>query len=155
GVVAAATGSVFGRVMANPWVIGGVAIVFLIFAASMFGAFEMALPASWQARLSQVGGKGFAGALAMGLVAGIMAAPCTGPVLGAVLTYVATTQKLALGGTLLFVYALGMGLPFFVLGTFAVSLPKSGPWMEAVKSVFGIALILLALYFLKDVLPPL
>ena len=153
GVAAAATGSVFGRVMANPWVIGTIAVVFVVFAASMFGAFEIALPASLQTRLTQVGGKGFAGAFAMGLVAGIIAAPCTGPVLGTVLTYVATTQRLALGGTLLFSYALGMGLPFFIVGTFAVALPKSGAWMESVKSGFGILMLGLALYFLKDVVP--
>jgi thiol:disulfide interchange protein DsbD len=153
GLGAAATGSAFGRVMANPWVIGFVAAVFVLFAASMLGAFEIALPASLQARLTQVGGRGLGGALAMGLVAGIIAAPCTGPVLGAVLTYVATTQKLVFGGSLLFVYAIGMGLPFFLVGTFAIALPKSGPWMDGVKSVFGIVMLVAALYFLKDVAP--
>jgi thiol:disulfide interchange protein DsbD len=89
----------------------------------------------------------------MGLVSGIIAAPCTGPVLGAVLTYVAKTQQLLFGGGLLFTYALGMGLPFFIIGTFALALPKSGPWMEGVKSFFGVALLVAALYFLKDPFP--
>ncbi|HJZ84529.1 MAG TPA: cytochrome c biogenesis protein CcdA [Polyangia bacterium] len=155
GVAAAATGRAFGGVMANPWVIGVIAAIFVAFAASMFGAYDIALPTSWQNRLSQVGGKGVAGAFAMGLVAGVIAAPCTGPVLGAVLAYVATTQKLAFGGSLLFTYALGMGLPFFLVGTFAIALPKSGPWMDAVKSVFGILLLNAAAYFLKDVWPAL
>jgi thiol:disulfide interchange protein DsbD len=87
----------------------------------------------------------------MGLVAGLIAAPCTGPVLGAVLTYVSTRQSIALGGSLLFVYALGMGLPFFIIGTFAVSLPKSGAWMDTVKSVFGVTMLVVALYFLGQV----
>jgi thiol:disulfide interchange protein DsbD len=139
--------------MSNPYVIGGVAVVFVVFAASMFGAFEIALPASLQTRLSQVGGKGYLGALAMGLVSGIIAAPCTGPVLGSVLLWVATQQEAALGGSLLFLYSLGMGLPFFLIGTFAVSLPKSGPWMDAVKSFFGVLMLVAALYIAKDAFP--
>ncbi len=155
GLFAALTGTVFGRVMANPWIIGVISAVFVALAASMFGAFELALPAALQNRLSQVGGQGPVGAFLMGLVAGLIAAPCTGPVLAALLTYVATTKNLVLGGSLLFVYSVGLGTPFFLLGTFSVALPKSGPWMDAVKSVFGILLLATALYFLKDVVPPL
>ncbi|RMG21106.1 MAG: cytochrome C biogenesis protein, partial [Deltaproteobacteria bacterium] len=155
GVGAALTGRAFGGVMANPWVITAVAAVFVVFAASMFGAFELRLPAGLQTRLSQVGGEGWAGAFLMGLVSGVVAAPCTGPVLGGVLTYVATTADVVAGGSLLFVFALGMGVLFFLLGTFSVSLPKSGPWMDSVKSLFGVALLVVALYYLKDVAPPL
>lgn len=156
GVIAAITGHAFGSgVSGNPWVIVPISLVFIAFALSMFGAFELNLPPSLQARLSQVGGKGYGGALAMGLVAGLIAAPCTGPVLGSVLAYVGAKQSILLGGTLLFVYAIGMGLPFFVIGTFAIAMPKSGAWMEAVKSVFGIAMLAVALYFLKDVIAPL
>jgi thiol:disulfide interchange protein DsbD len=156
GVIAALTGHAFGAgISGNPWVIVPIALVFIVFAVSMFGAFELNLPPSLQARLSQVGGKGYGGALAMGLVAGLIAAPCTGPVLGSVLAYVGARQSVALGGTLLFVYAIGMGLPFFIIGTFAIAMPKSGGWMEAVKSIFGIAMLVVALYFLKNVLAPL
>jgi len=153
GMAAAATGTVFGRVMGNPWVITAIAALFIVFALSMFGVFEIALPSKWSQWSSHVGGAGVGGAFGMGLVAGVIAAPCTGPILAAVLTYVATTQKLFFGSSLLFVYALGMGLPFFVVGTFAVSLPKSGAWMGTVKSIFGIVMLIAALYFLKDVFP--
>jgi len=158
GLAAASTGAVFGQVMANPWVIGGVATVFALFGASMLGAFEIQLPAGLQARLSQVGGRGYGGAFAMGLVGGIIAAPCTGPALGAVLTYVATTRDLAFGFWLLFVFALGMGVLFIVIGTFSgamAALPRSGAWMEGVKSALGIVMLAAALFFLKDVVPPL
>jgi thiol:disulfide interchange protein DsbD len=158
GLAAASTGAVFGQVMANPWVIGGVATVFALFGASMLGAFEMQLPAALQARLSQVGGRGYGGAFAMGLVGGIIAAPCTGPALGAVLTYVATTRDLAFGFWLLFAFALGMGVLFIVIGTFSgamAALPRSGAWMEGVKSALGILMLAAALFFLKDVVPPL
>lgn len=153
GIGAALTGKAFGNVMSNPWVIGFVALVFITFAVSLLGAFELNLPPSLQTKLAQVGGQGFGGAFAMGLVSGIVAAPCTGPVLGGVLTYVATSQDVVLGGGLLFVFAIGMGLLFWVLGTFAVSLPKSGPWMDTVKYVLAVVMLVAALYFLKDVIP--
>jgi len=153
GVAAAASGKAFGSFMGNPVVMAGFALVLVAFALSMFGLYEISLPSSLQTRLSQVRGIGPGGAFAMGLVAGVIAAPCTGPVLGAVLTWVASTRDLALGFWLLFTYALGMGLLFFVLGTFSVSLPKSGGWMEAVKTVLGVALVVVALGFVRPFLP--
>jgi thiol:disulfide interchange protein DsbD len=89
----------------------------------------------------------------MGLVAGLIAAPCTGPVLAAALAFVATKGSVAYGVGIMFTYALGIGLLFFVLGAFSVSLPKSGPWMDTVKSVFGVALLAMALAYLKDLFP--
>ena len=77
-----------------------IAILFVVMAASMFGAFELALPSGLQQRLSSIGGRGFFGAFAMGLVGGIIAAPCTGPVLASILAYVATTKSVFLGGSL-------------------------------------------------------
>ncbi|HTN51535.1 MAG TPA: cytochrome c biogenesis protein CcdA [Anaeromyxobacter sp.] len=155
GVGAALTGRAFGSVMQNPWVLGGVALVLAAMAASMFGAFELQLPSSWQARLSGVGGAGRAGALGMGLVAGIIAAPCTGPVLAAALAFVAAKGSVAFGLGIMFAYALGMGLLFFLIGAFSISLPKSGPWMDTVKSVFGVALLAAALVFLQGAIPAL
>jgi thiol:disulfide interchange protein DsbD len=153
GLGAAATGTAFGGVLGNRWVVTVVAGLFIVFSLAMFGLFEIAVPTKLLDRISRVGGEGKFGAFAMGTVAGVIAAPCTGPILAAVLTYVATTQKLLFGGSLLFVYAIGIGLPFFVVGTFAVSLPKSGTWMETVKSIFGIVMLIVALYFLKEVFP--
>ena len=153
GVGAALTGQAFGSVMQNGWVMGGVALVLVVMAASMFGAFELSLPASLQQRLSGVGGAGRAGAFGMGLVAGVIAAPCTGPVLAAALTFIAAKGSVGLGLAIMFPYALGMGLLFFLIGAFSVSLPKSGAWMETVKSVFGAALLAMAGIYLKDLVP--
>ena len=155
GVGSALAGRAFGTFMANPWVMAPIAILFAIMAASMFGAFELALPSGLQQRLSSVGGRGFFGAFAMGLVGGIIAAPCTGPVLASILAYVATTKSVVLGGSLLVTYALGMGVLFFAIAAFAVALPKSGAWMEAVKSLFGVVMLVAALYFLRNVVPAL
>lgn len=153
GVGAALTGKAFGSVMQDRWVIGFVSLVLAAMAASMFGAFELRLPASWQTRLSSVGGAGGAGAFAMGLVAGIIAAPCTGPVLAAALAFVAAKGSVAFGLAIMFTYALGLGLLFFVIGTFSISLPKSGPWMDTVKSAFGVALLAAAGVFLAGAFP--
>jgi thioredoxin:protein disulfide reductase len=136
-------------------VMAPIAILFALMSASMFGAFELSLPSELQQKLSRVGGKGVVGAFAMGLVGGVIAAPCTGPVLASILALVATTKSVALGGTLLVTYALGMGILFFAIAAFAVALPKSGAWMDAVKSLFGIVMLVAALYFLRNVLPPL
>jgi thiol:disulfide interchange protein DsbD len=153
GVIVALVGAQFGTILANPYVVIPIVILFAALAASMFGAFELNLPASWQARLNQVGGSGFRGAFAMGMVGGLIAAPCTGPFLLGLLTFVATTRSVAGGGSLLFIYAIGMGVLFWVLAAFAMSLPRSGRWMEWVKSAGGILLLLGGIYFLKPFLP--
>jgi thiol:disulfide interchange protein DsbD len=153
GVGAALTGRAFGTALANPWVVGSVALLLAAMAASMFGAFEIRLPQALQARLGTVGGPGYAGAFAMGLVAGVIAAPCTGPVLAAALAFVAAQGSVPFGAGIMFVYALGIGLPFFLIGAFSVSLPKGGPWMEAVIGLFGVALLAAAALFAKDLVP--
>ena len=155
GFAAASSGKAFGSVLANRWVVAGLAAFFVAMAASMFGAFSLALPQPLARRLTRVGGAGFGGALAMGLVAGLVAAPCTGPVLASLLTFVATSGRPVFGVALLFVYALGVGLPFFLIGAFSLRLPRGGAWMEAVKSVFGIALVAMALLYLKSAWPAL
>jgi len=141
----------FGTQLGQPAVVIPLVALFVALAASMFGAFELNLPSGLQARLNQIGGKGFAGAFAMGLVGGLIAAPCTGPFLAGLLTYVATTGSVVGGGSLLFVYALGMGVLFWVLAAAALSLPKSGAWMESVKSIAGILLLFAALYYLRPI----
>jgi thiol:disulfide interchange protein DsbD len=155
GTVFALLGKAFGTFLANPWVIVPLAVFFVLMGLSMFGAFELGLPSGLQNRLARVGGKGFGGAFLMGLVGGIIAAPCTGPPLAGILAYVATTRDAVYGFALLATYAVGIGLPFWALAGFSMSLPRSGPWMESVKSVFGIALFVAALYYLKNVVPPL
>jgi thioredoxin:protein disulfide reductase len=148
-------GRAFGTFLANPWVIVPLALFFVAMGLSMFGAFEVALPSGLQGRLSRVGGRGFVGAFGMGLVAGIIAAPCTGPPLASLLAYVATTRNGTWGFVLLATYGAGVGLPFWLLAGFSMSLPRPGRWMEWVKSVFGMALFAAALYYLKNVIPAL
>jgi thiol:disulfide interchange protein DsbD len=155
GVGAALSGAIFGKFLSNPYVVGGLAILFLTMAASMFGAFEMALPSSLNNRLATVGGIGFGGAFVLGLVSALVAAPCTGPVLTGILVWIAASHRIFLGTGVMFTFACGLGVPFFLVGTFAVSLPKGGSWMLGVKWIFGVVLAVVALYFLRNVVGPL
>lgn len=155
GLIAGLTGSLFGSALSNPWVTIFIAIVFLGLAASMFGAFEFMLPSGLTNRLAQVGGGGYGGAFLIGLVSGLVAAPCTGPVLTGILLWIGKTRSAGLGSLVLFAFSIGLGVPFWLVGTFAVKLPRAGRWMLWTKSFFGIVLSVLALYFLENVLRPL
>jgi thiol:disulfide interchange protein DsbD len=158
GGAMAAGGVGFGTWLANPWVVGPLVLVLLALAASMFGAFDLQLPSSLETKLSNVGGAGPLGAFLMGLVSGLVSAPCTGPVLLNLLAFIAVSADrpggVLYGGSLLFTYALGMGTLFFAVALGA-SLFRPGPWMDHVKSVFGIALIVMAFYFLRPLSPAL
>src|SRR3954469_16426289 len=150
GLVAGLTGSLFGSALSNPWVTTCIALVFLGLAASMFGAFEFMLPSGVTNRLARVGGGGYGGAFLIGLVSGLVAVPCTGPVLTGILLWIGKTRSAGLGAGVLFAFSIGLGIPFWLVGAFAVHLPKGGRWMIYVKSLFGIILATAALYFLKN-----
>jgi thiol:disulfide interchange protein DsbD len=153
GVLAGLTGSVFGSVLSSPWVIVSLSVVFLALAASMFGAFDLDLPSKLKHRLSTAGGSGFWGALVLGMICGPIAAPCTGPFLTGILAWITKTQSAGQGAVLMAAFAVGLGVPFFVVGTFALQLPKSGRWMLHIKSLLGLLLIVVALYFLSSAYP--
>jgi thiol:disulfide interchange protein DsbD len=150
GVIAGMTGSFFASVLQNRWVIVGISGLFLAMAASMFGAFELTLPSKLTNRLAEMGGIGHKGAFLLGLVCGLIAAPCTGPVLTGILVWIAQTQNATLGAAAMAAFSIGLGAPFFVVGAFAIQLPKSGHWMVHVKSLLGIVLVVVALYFLNN-----
>lgn len=137
------------------YVVVPLALVFAVLATSMFGAFELQLPPSWQSKLSGMGGAGLWGGFVMGLVAGLLAAPCTGPVISGILLYIASTGNGFMGFWLLFTFSMGLGLMFMVIAAFASQMPRSGAWMEGVKSVFGVLMLVAALYYLSALVGPL
>jgi thiol:disulfide interchange protein DsbD len=148
GVLAALSGAIFGGALQSPWVVGLIVVVLLSLATSMFGLWELRVP-GWAQRVSG-GRSGVFGALIMGLVMGFVAAPCIGPFVVGLLTYVGQRGDPFLGFILFFTLALGLGLPYLILGTFtgAVNkLPASGMWMIGVRRVFGVILIAMAAYF--------
>ncbi len=153
GLFAALSGKAFGTALSSPWVVALLAVFLAALAASMFGAFELNVPPAIQAKLQGVKGAGFASAFGMGCVAGIVAAPCTGPVLAGVLAFVATRRSAVLGFWMLFTYAVGVGVLFFVIGATSLRLPRSGAWMDTVKSVLGVALVAAAIGLLLPLFP--
>jgi thioredoxin:protein disulfide reductase len=150
GVLSAMSGKLMGSALSNQWVVLALAALFITLAASMFGAFELALPSGLTNKLSTVGGVGFKGAFIMGLVMGLIAAPCTGPFLTGMVTVIATSKNVALGSAALFSFAMGLGVLFFVAGAFAVSLPKGGAWMMGIKWASGVGLAYMAFAYLRD-----
>ncbi len=153
GLMAALTGGVFGEALAHPAVAGFVALVFLALALSMLGLFEIQLPARFRNRVATVGGSGFRGAFGLGLVSALVSAPCTGPVLAFILTWIGQQGAVTFGGLALLSYGLGLGLLFWWVGTFAVALPKSGAWMEWVKSAFAVVILVMAVHYVQDFFP--
>lgn len=157
GVIAAVTGSLFGGIMQSTPVLIGVALVFFAMGASMLGAFDLALPSGLQSKLQGGPRTGVIGAFFMGMITGIVASPCVGPVLVVLLAGVAAIGSIPLGIAFLFTFALGLGLLFLVIGTFAgalASLPQAGGWMDTVKHVFGVMLLAMGIYFLRGVIGP-
>lgn len=153
GVVAGLSGGLFGSSLQSPWMIGFLVTLFVAMALWMFGVYELRMPAA----LTRLGGGrvGALGALLMGLTMGIVAAPCIGPFIVALLVFVSASGDPVLGFLMFFVMALGLGVPFLVLGTFSgalSALPRSGAWMIYAKKVMGIAMLAVALYFLQPFL---
>lgn len=154
GVFAALSGSLFGAWLQKPAVLVSIAAIVIALALSMFGLFEIQAPHFITDRTGSKSGA--VGALTMGLFVGFVAAPCIGPFVLSLLTYVAAKGSAPLGFGLFFTLAMGLGLPYLVLGTVSGSLkalPRSGEWMTAVRRVFGFALVALAVYFLRPLLP--
>lgn len=155
GVAAALTGGLMGALLQNPVVLALVAAVLVLFAASLFGLWEMRLPGF----LTQAAGRsysGYFGSLFMGLTLGVVAAPCIGPFVLGLLTWVAGMGSPWLGFLIFFVLSLGLGLPLFVLALFSGQLqrlPRAGGWMVWVRRLMGWVLVGMAAHFIRPVLP--
>jgi thiol:disulfide interchange protein DsbD len=143
----------FGTLLQSAAVNIVLAIVFTGLAASMFGAFDLTLPDSVMQRLSGVGGVGYRGAFVLGLVSGLIAAPCSGPVTIGMISWIGAKGNAGLGAVMGLAFSIGLGLPTWFVGTFAAGLPKGGKWMVWVKSFFGCVMLGVALYYLKNALP--
>lgn len=149
GAFAALTKTIFGIWAASPWTYLLVANVVLILALSMLDVFQFPTPQFLTRWNPTHKGKGYLSALLIGAASGLVVGPCTAPALGAALTYVGSQGNVVFGASVLFVFALGMGMLMIALGTFSgalASLPRSGPWMVRVKKAFGALMILMAEY---------
>lgn len=156
GAVAGWSGQNLQMLLQSPWAIGGVTALFVALALSSFGLFDLQLPAGMTARLSsaQRGRGSLGGAAALGCTSALIVGPCvTAPLAGAFL-YIAQTGDVVLGAAALFMLGLGQGVPLFLAGTFGAKiLPKAGAWMEAMRRIFGVVFLGMAIWLLERLLP--
>ncbi len=157
GVAAGKTGTLLSSALQNAWVLGAFSLVFVVLAFSMFGFYELQLPAFVQQgfarRTARQRGSISASAL-MGALSSLVAGPCVAAPLAGALLYIGRSGDALFGGVALFCLALGMGVPLLVVGLSAGTLlPRAGPWMEKIRHAFGFILLATALWFVSPLVP--
>jgi thiol:disulfide interchange protein DsbD len=157
GVAAGMSGTLLSAALQNVWVLGSFSLVFVVLSLSMFGFYDLQLPASVQSRLSDSAnrqGGSMAGVALMGALSALIVGPCVAAPLAGALLYIAKTGDALLGGIALFAMALGMGAPLVAVGVAArTALPRAGAWMEGVKKAFGVMLLGVAIWLVSPVAP--
>ncbi|MCU7906661.1 MAG: protein-disulfide reductase DsbD [Candidatus Thiodiazotropha sp. (ex Epidulcina cf. delphinae)] len=158
GILAGLFGENLQAYFQNPWILSGFALVFVLLALSMFGFYDLQLPSSLQSKLTEVSNKQQGGSLTgvaiMGFLSALIVGPCVAPPLAGALIYIGQTGDALLGGLALFALSMGMGAPLIAIGTSAGKLlPRAGSWMDAVKAVFGVALLGVAIIMLERIIP--
>ncbi len=158
GVFAGLFGQNLQAAFQNPWILWTFAGVFVLLSFSMFGFYNLQLPASWQSKLTEVSNRQEGGTLLgvaiMGFLSALIVGPCVAAPLAGALIYIGQTGDPWLGGAALFALSLGMGLPLIAIGTSAGKLlPKAGGWMDSIKAVFGVMLLAVAIWMLERIIP--
>jgi thiol:disulfide interchange protein DsbD len=158
GVAAGLIGQGFAGFLQSPPVLVAFGVLLVVLSLSMFGFYELQLPAAWRDRLSarneKLSGGQLGGVFGMGVLSALIVSPCVSAPLVGALVYIGESRDAALGGLALFAIAAGMSVPLLIVGTSAGTLlPRSGPWMERVKQVFGLVLLGVAIYIVQPVLP--
>jgi thiol:disulfide interchange protein DsbD len=159
GVAAGLLGEGLAAALQNPWVLGAFGVLIVAMALSMFGLYELQLPAALQTRLAGASGRQRAGKLpgvfAMGAISALIVGPCVAAPLAGALVYISQTRDVLVGGSALFAMAMGMSIPLLLVGLSAGSLlPRAGAWMDGVKKFFGVLMLAMALWLVVPVLPP-
>jgi thiol:disulfide interchange protein DsbD len=158
GVAAGLVGEGLSAALQNRWVLGLFALLMVGLALSMFGFYQIQVPAAIQARLSQTSehqsrGKLF-GVFVMGAISALIVGPCVAAPLAGTLVFISQTRDVIIGGSALFALAIGMGVPLLLVGASAGSLlPRAGGWMESVERFFGVLMLATALWMVSPVLP--
>jgi thioredoxin:protein disulfide reductase len=158
GIVVAEIGYSFQRWFQSPWIVSLFAVLFVILALNLFGLYQLNLPQFITNKLSHLQNNQKAGtvlgAVVMGALSALIVGPCMSAPLAGALLFVAQTQNAALGGLYLFILGLGIGVPLFIASVFGSKLlPKPGQWMDRIKVSFGFVMLMVALYFIRPMLP--
>ena len=152
GMATAWFGSGVQAALQNPIVMFGFAGLMLVLAGSLLGLYEFHLPQFWHAHVDKLIGKqkggSLLGAFVLGALSSLVASPCITAPMAGVLTFIAQSGEVKLGGLILFTMAWGMGVPLllFALGASRV-VPRAGAWMVLVQKVFGVLMLVLAVWF--------
>jgi thiol:disulfide interchange protein DsbD len=158
GAAFAAAGQQAQTFFQQPWILVAFALLFVALALSMFGLYELQLPAALHNRLHHASGRQktgtFTGTFIMGALSALVVSACVAPPLVASLAVIGQTGDIFRGALALFSLALGMGAPLLLVG-FAEGklLPKAGPWMDRVKALFGVMFLGVAVWMLERILP--
>lgn len=158
GIAAGLAGEGLAASLQNPWALGGFAALMALLSLSMFGVFNLQMPAFIQARLAEVSEKQSAGKLAgvfsMGALSALIVGPCVAAPLAGTLVYISQTRDVFIGGSALFAMAAGMSIPLLLVGASAGTLlPRSGAWMESIKRFFGMLMLATAWWMVSPVIP--
>jgi thiol:disulfide interchange protein DsbD len=158
GVAAGLVGEGLAAALQNPWVLSAFAVLIAAMALSMFGVYQLQVPAALQTRLASASGRQssgkLAGVFAMGAISALIVGPCVAAPLAGALVYISQTRDVVIGGAALFAMAIGMSVPLLLVGVSAGSLlPRAGMWMESVKRFFGVLMLAMALWMVAPVLP--
>ncbi|KQV79534.1 protein-disulfide reductase [Massilia sp. Root351] len=158
GVAAGLIGEGLAAALQNPWVLGAFGLLMVALSLSMFGLYELQVPAGLQSRLSTVSSRQssgkLAGVFAMGAISALIVGPCVAAPLAGALVYISQTRDVVIGGGALFAMAVGMSVPLVLVGVSAGTLlPRAGGWMDNVKKFFGVLLLAMALWLVSPVLP--
>jgi len=142
----------------SPWVLVPFALFFALFALAMFGVYELRLPHALSAPLERLAGNTRGGSLwgaaLLGVLSSLLVSPCVSAPLAGALLYISSSGDALGGGLKLFALGLGMGAPLVLFATGGGALlPRSGPWMLAVRNAFGVLLLAVAVWLLERVLP--
>jgi thiol:disulfide interchange protein DsbD len=156
GVAAGLAGEGLGAALQNAWVLGAFALLLSAMAVSMFGGFQLQLPAVLQTRVSlwsqRLPGGNHAAVFGMGALSALIVGPCVAAPLAGALIYIGQTRDAALGALALFAMAVGMSVPLLLLGASAGRLlPKAGAWMDQVRRFFGVLLLAVAIWMVSPV----
>lgn len=158
GAAFAAAGGEVQAAFQTPWILGSFAALFVAMALAMLGLFTVQVPSALQTRLAQLSNRQTAGSLGgvavMGALSALIVTTCVGPALVGALAVISQTGEVARGAAALFAMSIGMGTPLLVVGASAGRLlPKSGPWMDTVKKLFGAVMLAVAVWMLARLLP--
>jgi thiol:disulfide interchange protein DsbD len=158
GVFAGLFGENLQAAFQNAWILSAFAAVFVLLSLSMFGFYDLQMPAFIQSKLTDVSnrqkGGSLTGVAVMGFLSALIVGPCVAAPLAGALIYIGQTGDAVLGGLALFALSLGMGAPLIAIGTGAGKLlPTVGPWMDKIKAVFGVMLLAVAIWMLERILP--